>query len=189
MAAMPDLPPTHQQQERIVCSITAAEKYAVPANILLAIAEKENGKPGVWVKNTNGTHDVGVMQFNTAYLKTLRRYGISPDDVASGGCYAYDLAAWRIHGHLTKDLGDIWTRAANYHSRTPYYNTLYRSDLMVKANRWANWLDKFMQSNSATINTYTIKSEAKQTSKATHVVQAIKKTYVPRSIIVSSQYR
>ncbi|MDD5321689.1 MAG: hypothetical protein PHD43_13960 [Methylococcales bacterium] len=43
MAAMPDLPPSHHQQERIVCSIIAAEKYAVPANILLAIAEKENG--------------------------------------------------------------------------------------------------------------------------------------------------
>jgi hypothetical protein len=56
---------------------------------------------------------------------------------------------------------------------------------MVKANRWANWLDKFMQSNSATINAYTIKPEAKQTSKATHVVQAIKKAYVPRRIIVS----
>jgi hypothetical protein len=50
MAAMPDLPPSHPQQERIVCSITAAEKYAIPASILLAIAEKENGKPGVWVK-------------------------------------------------------------------------------------------------------------------------------------------
>ena len=119
MAALPDLPPSHHQQARIVCSITAAEKYAVPANILLAIAEKENGKPGVWVKNTNGTHDVGAMQFNTAYLKTLGKYGISPEDVASDGCYAYDLAAWRIHGHLTKDPGDIWTRAANYHSRTP----------------------------------------------------------------------
>jgi len=104
MAAMPDLPPSHHQQERIVCSITAAEKYAVPANILLAIAEKENGKPGVWVKNTNGTHDVGAMQFNTAYLKTLGRYGISPEDVASSsGCYAYELAAWRIHGHLLMD--------------------------------------------------------------------------------------
>ena len=187
MAAMPDLPPSHHQQERIVCSITAAEKYAVPANILLAIAEKENGKPGVWVKNTNGTHDVGAMQFNTAYLKTLGRYGISPEDVASGGCYAYDLAAWRIHGHLTKDPGDIWTRAANYHSRTPYYNQLYRADLMVKANRWANWLDKFMQSHSATINAYTTKPEAKQASQATHVAQAIKTAYVPRRIVVSSQ--
>jgi hypothetical protein len=44
MAAMPDLPPSQHQQERIVCSIIAAEKYAVPANIMLAIAEKENGE-------------------------------------------------------------------------------------------------------------------------------------------------
>ena len=187
MAAIPDLPPSHHQQERIVCSITAAEKYAIPANILLAIAEKEHGKPGLWVKNTNGTHDVGAMQFNTAYLNTLRKYGISPADVASVGCYAYDLAAWRIRGHLTRDQGDIWTRAANYHSRTPYYNQLYRADLMVKANRWANWLEQFMQSDGATINTYTIKPEAKQARKATHVVQAIKAAYVPRSIVVSSR--
>ena len=87
MATFADLP--QHQQERIVCSITAAEKYAVPANILLAIAEKENGKPGVWVKNTNGSHDVGPMQFNTAYLKTLAKFGISAGDVASSGCYAY----------------------------------------------------------------------------------------------------
>lgn len=30
----------HLQQERIVCSITAAIKYYVPANMLIAIAEK-----------------------------------------------------------------------------------------------------------------------------------------------------
>lgn len=30
----------HLQQERIVCSITAAIKYYVPANTLIAIAEK-----------------------------------------------------------------------------------------------------------------------------------------------------
>ena len=49
---MLDLPPL--QQERIVCSITAAIKYQVPANILLAIAEKEGGKPGMVVINKNG---------------------------------------------------------------------------------------------------------------------------------------
>ena len=59
-----DLPP--QLQERVVCSISAAVKYEVPVNIVLAVAEKEGGKPGQWVRNSNGTHDVGPMQFNTA---------------------------------------------------------------------------------------------------------------------------
>jgi hypothetical protein len=134
-----DLPP--QLQERVVCSIAAAVKYQVPANIVLAVAEKEAGKPGQWVRNTNGTHDVGPMQFNTAYLRDLARYGITPADVAAAGCYAFDLAAWRLRQHIRKDRGDLWTRAANYHSRTPQYNATYRADLLVKAGRWADWLE------------------------------------------------
>lgn len=133
-----DLPP--QLQERIVCSISAAAKYEVPANIVLAVAEKEAGKPGQWVRNTNGTHDVGYMQFNTAYLNELARYGITAHDVAAAGCYSFDLAAWRLRQHIKNDKGDLWTRVANYHSRTYIYNTAYRADLMAKAVKWADWL-------------------------------------------------
>lgn len=73
--AVLDLPP--QLPERVVCSIAAAVKYEVPANIMLAIAEKEGGRPGQWKRNNNGTDDVGQMQFNTAYLRELGRYGIA----------------------------------------------------------------------------------------------------------------
>jgi hypothetical protein len=139
MAQPADLPA--QLQERIVCSIAAAVKYEVPANITLAIAEKEAGKPGQWVRNTNGTQDVGPLQFNTSYLRELAQYGITADDVAKAGCYPYDLAAWRLRGHLRNDKGDLWTRAANYHSRTPKHNALYRADLILKAANWANWLE------------------------------------------------
>lgn len=38
-----DLPP--QIQERVVCSISAAAKYEVPANIVLAVAEKRAASP------------------------------------------------------------------------------------------------------------------------------------------------
>ncbi len=137
---MMDLPP--DIQERVVCSIIAAVKYEIPANILLAIAEKEGGKPGQWEENSDGTHDVGSMQFNTAYLKDLSQYGITADHVARAGCYAYDLAAWRIRQHIKNDKGDIWTRAANYHSRTPKYNARYRADLMGKVVKWADWLEE-----------------------------------------------
>ena len=185
---IPDLPPTHHQQERIVCSLSAAEKYHIPANILLAIVEKEGGKPGLWVTNTNGTHDVGTLQFNTAYLKTLEKYGITPGDVAKAGCYAYDLAAWRIRGHLIKDRGDLWTRAANYHSRTPSYNLSYRADLMVKANRWAKWLEQFMMPSVATVDAATVQLEAKPARQLTHLAaQPTQTTYVPRRIVVSNK--
>ncbi len=137
---MPDLPPA--MQERIVCSISAAIHYEIPANILLAIAEKEGGNPGQWVQNRNGTYDVGSMQFNTAYLKDLAGYGITADHVAQAGCYPYRLAAWRVRQHILNDQGDIWTKAANYHSRTPQHNARYRADLMARSARWADWLEK-----------------------------------------------
>lgn len=126
--------------ERVTCSIAAAIKYAVPANLVLAVADVEGGRAGQWVINRNGTHDVGAMQLNTTYLRELARYGIAPADVAAAGCYAYDLATWRLARHLARDQGDIWQRAANYHSRTPSHNAKYRERLMRRAARWATWL-------------------------------------------------
>jgi hypothetical protein len=144
--------------ERVVCSIGAAAKYGVPANIILAVAQREGGKPGQWVRNANATYDIGSMQFNTAYIRTLARYGIGTNDVAKAGCYSYDLAAWRLRGHIKNDAGDIWTRVANYHSRTPRYNAPYRAGIMVNARRWGNWLsarfhtyDTLTVANSRTI--------------------------------------
>ena len=81
------------------------------------------------------------MQFNTAYLRELARYGITANDAAAAGCYAFELAAWRLRKHLRDDQGDLWTRAANYHSRTPRFNAVYRTDLMKKAAKWADWLE------------------------------------------------
>jgi hypothetical protein len=133
-----DIP--HQLDERVTCSIAAATRYQIPANVMLAVAEKEAGKPGQWARNANGTFDVGAMQFNSAYLGTLARYGITAGDVAAAGCYSYDLAAWRLRQHITKDVGDLWARCANYHSRTPRLNAVYRADLMRRATRWADWL-------------------------------------------------
>lgn len=135
-----DLPP--RLHESVPCSIAAAARYGVPTNILLAIAESEAGAPGLWVKNRDGTSDVGPMQFNTAYLATLAKYGITPQAVAAPGCYAYELAAWRLRQHIQKDQGDLWTRAANYHSRTPLYNARYRLALITKSARWAEWLER-----------------------------------------------
>lgn len=143
LAFISDLPPL--EQERIMCSINASTRFNVPANILLAVAEKEGGKPFLRVQNENGTYDLGVMQFNTAYLRTLKKYGIDEHHVLVQGCYPYELAAWRIAGHIKNDKGDIYERVSNYHSYTPKYNAIYRHDLIVKAKKWAIWLKKHFE--------------------------------------------
>ena len=142
-----DLPP--QLHERVVCSISAAAKFRIPANILLAIAEKENGRPGQWVKNPNGSFDIGSLQFNSKYISELSAYGIGFADVAAKGCYPYELAAWRLKKHFQNDKGDLWTRAANYHSKTYRFNRIYRADLIVKSVKWAQWLERNSHHNTA----------------------------------------
>lgn len=132
---------SQQHSERLYCSIVAAVKYQIPVNIMLAVAEKEGGRPGQVVRNSNGTVDIGSMQFNTVYLHELKRFDINPIDVAGPGCFPYYLAAWRIRGHIKNDSGDIWTRVSNYHSRTPKYNRIYRHDMIKKSVKWAEWVD------------------------------------------------
>lgn len=141
----PTLPPVHF--ERVTCSIAASMHYQIPANLLLAVAEMEGGKPGQAVKNENGTFDLGVMQLNTSYVNELKKYGITYSDVSKAGCYPYFLAAWRLRGHIDKDKGDVWTRVANYHSRTPEFNQRYRAKLIPKADRWAMWLKTHYKTN------------------------------------------
>lgn len=133
-----DLPPAYE--ERVVCCIAASLEYYVPVDVLLAIAELENGKVGTISRNRNGTYDIGPMQFNSSYLAELSQFGITQEDVNKEGCYPYRLAAWRIKNHIENDKGDIWTKAANYHSKTPVYNARYRSNLIAAARRWAGWL-------------------------------------------------
>ena len=132
-------------EQRVTCSITAAVKFNVPANLLLAVAEIENGRPGLQSVNANGTRDIGVMQFNSAYLAELAPFGIHPADVAGSDCYPFDLAAWRLAGHVAKDQGDLWTRAAHYHSRTPRHQAVYRQKLIHSASKWEAWLRQQFQ--------------------------------------------
>ena len=182
MLPFADLPPPIQ--ERIVCSVIAAVKYEVPSNILLAVAEKEGGKPGQWVRNSNGTYDVGPMQFNTAYLGDLSRYGITAKDVAAAGCYAYELAAWRLRMHLRNDTGDVWQRAANYHSRTAKYNAIYRADLKHKASQWADWLEEHfdtLELTSTEPKVQKISAQVKPSASPTST------RYVPRQIIINNR--
>lgn len=177
-----DIPP--QLEERVICSIVAAAKYDLPANIILAVAAQEGGKPGQWVKNTNGTYDVGPLQFNTSYLATLKRYGISSQDVEKSGCYPYELAAWRIRGHILNDSGDLWTRVANYHSRTPVHNQTYRKLVMKRALTWANWLDQHFQTHD--VDQAGVMDKKNSGRTATVVIEA-KSGYTPEKVVAQKQ--
>jgi hypothetical protein len=126
------------------------------------------------------------MQFNTAYLRELERYGITANDVAASGCYSFDLAAWRLRMHLRNDKGDIWTKAANYHSRTPQFNAVYRADLMKKAAKWADWLEARFITLDVTKEGATPSTPAPAPQQAAPAAAAARSVsvagYVPRTV-------
>lgn len=47
-------------------------------------------------------------------------------DVAAAKCYRYELAPWRPRKHLERDPGEVWSRAANHHSRSRAQNSKTR---------------------------------------------------------------
>ncbi len=131
----------------IQCVVRAAQKQGVPANVLLALASVEGGKNGQFVDNANGSRDIGHFQINTIHWKANGRFAqypaITQQDVAWRGCYNAELAAWMLRQHIDEPTGqDFWTRVANYHSKTPKYNAVYRSKLIPLAVQWGNWLQQ-----------------------------------------------
>ena len=116
----------------------------------------EGGKAGSKVKNKNGTYDLGFMQFNTAYLKTLHKYGITDLDVLGNTCYPFHLAAWRISQHLQEQNNDdLLTKVANYHSRTDTFNTKYQQKLLENIDKiydYQDLIEKYEQRYQAKIN-------------------------------------
>ncbi|UXI68327.1 transglycosylase SLT domain-containing protein [Tahibacter amnicola] len=124
----------------VACVIEAARRQRVPANILLAIATIESGRNGQRVTNKNGTQDIGHFQINSIHWRGDLAV-VAQEDAAWRGCYNAELAAWILHRHLADPAEpDYWTRAANYHSRTPRFNAIYRGKLVPLAQRWGEWL-------------------------------------------------
>jgi hypothetical protein len=131
----------------IDCVITAAQKQGIPANVLLALSSLESGKNGQFVKNTNGSLDLGHFQINTTQWDRdglfAGRIDISPFDVAFRGCYNAELAAWIVKQHINEKTGqDYWTRIANYHSKTKQFNELYKEKLIPLVVEWGQWLQR-----------------------------------------------
>lgn len=141
MNAIPDyFPYVEGRVATIECAIASAIRHQVPANLLLAIKEAEGGRNGLAKRNSNGTIDHGAMQWNSKTLTDYRMYGITAKHVTKDGCYALDLAAHKIAGHLAEAKGTFWERAAIYHSRSPGPNKEYQNIIKPLSKKWGEIL-------------------------------------------------
>lgn len=130
----------------LACVGEAARREGVPLSVLLAVHTNEGGKNNQYVRNKNGSFDLGHFQINTIHWKPKGGvfYGnpvITPAVVATYGCYNAQLAAWLIRrAYEQSSKSDYWSRIADYHSRTPYYNRIYREKLIIAYMKWDAYL-------------------------------------------------
>src|SRR5471032_2934529 len=63
---------------RADCIDDASVYHGVNPALLHAIAQHESGmRAGAVNRNANGTEDLGLMQINSSWLSTLKKYGVT----------------------------------------------------------------------------------------------------------------
>lgn len=114
----------------VECINQAAIAYHIPATVLVAVLETENGLAGEANPNTNGTYDYGPMQINTVWVEKLQKYGVTRQQIQYNACVNIAVGAW-ILSQTIANTGSRWLGIGNYHSYTASLNEQYQ--LKVKS--------------------------------------------------------
>lgn len=122
------------------CIIISAQTYDVPPGVLLGIMQVEGGRVGQEVRNTNGSHDLGIMQINTIWLPELsERWGVSESTarkwIRDDGCANIAVASWILRQRINI-TGSLWEGIAGYHSFTPHIGRRYAKKVADAMRRY-----------------------------------------------------
>jgi soluble lytic murein transglycosylase-like protein len=108
----------------MACFDTAAQHHGVSAEVLKAIAEQESSmRPHARNQNTDGSHDLGLMQINSLWFEELARRGVSMAQLLDP-CTNIHAGAWILSKQIER-FGNTWRAVGAYHSRTPEHNARY----------------------------------------------------------------
>ncbi|SMC28689.1 Transglycosylase SLT domain-containing protein [Desulfacinum hydrothermale DSM 13146] len=107
------------EQGLAFCWNEAGNRYGISPWLLYAIARVESGlDPDAVHVNENGTRDLGLMQINTAWLPTLKRLGITENDLLENACLNIQVGAWILAQNVTR-LGPTWNAVGAYNATSP----------------------------------------------------------------------
>ncbi|MCD6047028.1 MAG: trbN [Gammaproteobacteria bacterium] len=112
------------------CINEAAYEYHVPAKLIIAVLNVEQGKVGMANRNKNGTYDLGPMQINTSWWPKLSQYGISQWDVQNNPCINIKVGAWILSKNIA-DQSNLLIGIGNYHSLEPIKNSAYTNKIRL----------------------------------------------------------
>lgn len=127
------LPAARHPSERVIdsCIFRAADHHQLNPLVLKAIRRQEAGRVGMANRNSNGSHDLGVMQINTINLDNIRSHypKVTPYDLVYKACVNIFIGAWFLKEKIKNANGDIWKGVGNYHSGTPHLHKKYLSSV------------------------------------------------------------
>ena len=119
------------------CLQAAAAKHSLNYLLLRSIAEQESSFNPIAVGgNTNGSSDFGLMQINSTWLPTLRKYGVSQQDLFNP-CINADVGAWILADNF-KRMGVTWDAVGAYNASTPWKRVKYATGVYNKLVRHVN---------------------------------------------------
>ena len=117
------------------CWREASLRYHVPVDLLFSIAHVESHvekSPIHW--NGDGTYDIGLMQINSSWLPTLRRYGITQKTLLTNACVNLNVGAWILSSDIHR-YGLNWRGVGAYNAGTPYLQALYARNVARELQR------------------------------------------------------
>lgn len=116
------------------CMEGAGTRYRINPVLLWSIAKIESGfSPSAENKNTNGSTDIGVMQINSAWLPTLKRYGIDREALRDP-CTNIYVGAWILAQNIQR-YGYNWEAVGAYNARTQSKRVTYAKKVLSQAHR------------------------------------------------------
>lgn len=113
------------------CWQDAAAQYGMNPYLLYAIAKTEsNLNPSAINRNKNGSYDIGLMQINSSWLPTLRKYGIEEAQLWDA-CINIHVGAWVLAQNMRR-MGNSWEAVGAYNARNSelrikYAQKVYRN--------------------------------------------------------------
>ena len=102
----------------LACWEQAAQRYGVPAQLLVAIARVESNLNPHAINHSHfqqsGSYDIGMMQINSSNLPKLAQYGIHEADLFNA-CINIHVGAWLLANSFKRN-GVTWDGVGAYNA-------------------------------------------------------------------------
>jgi hypothetical protein len=131
--------PVHGEAQVASCIRQAAQGRLWLEKTLWGLRDQEAGWIGAEVINANGTHDLGVLQINSAWVPRLASLIGRPEDqirtwLTFDPCFNAQAARWIFLSAL-EQTHDFWKAVGAYHSPTAWRQQRYAANVAKHLRR------------------------------------------------------